>query len=141
MESSKEIKVAETETTNLSNATPGTLMAQQGNGAPAQPWQEWVEPITDFLADFPEFLGKFFADYRQPLTTIGIIVAALVTVKVTLALLDAINDIPLLSPLLELIGLVYTGWFVYRYLLRASTRSELLSEFDVLKSQVTGKNS
>lgn len=42
------------------------------------------------------------------------------------------------NTMLELVGIGYTGWFVWRYLWKASTRQELFSEFDKLKSQVLG---
>ena len=58
--------------------------------------------------------------------------------NITLSVLDAINHIPLLSPILELVGVGYSVWFVSRYLLKESTRAELVSEFDSLKEQVFG---
>jgi hypothetical protein len=39
---------------------------------------------------------------------------------------------------MQLIGLCYTAWFVWRYLWKASNRQELLSELDALKSQIFG---
>jgi hypothetical protein len=39
---------------------------------------------------------------------------------------------------MELIGLGYTGWFAYRYLLFKSNRKELVSEIEELKSKITG---
>jgi threonine/homoserine/homoserine lactone efflux protein len=56
-----------------------------------------------------------------------------------LALLDALNDIPLLLPILELIGLAYTTWFVYRYLISAVSRQELSEEIKSLKDYVLGR--
>ena len=106
-----------------------------------QPWRQWVDPVLDFLAKLPDYIGQFFSDYKQPLLTLGLFFAGIVTVKVSLAVLDALNDIPLLSPLLQLVGIGYTGWFVYRYLLRASTRQELAAEFNALKQQVVGEES
>ncbi len=107
----------------------------------SEQWQEWVTPVTDFLSQLPNYIVQFFSDYKQPLISLGLIVAGIITVKVTLALLDAINDIPLLAPILELVGLGYTGWFVFRYMLKASDRKELVSEFDKLKGQVVGSDS
>lgn len=101
-------------------------------------WQQQIQPAIDVFSKLPDYVGQFFADYQQPLITLLLIIAAIVTVKVTLAVLGAINGIPLLSPIFELVGLSYTGWFIYRYLLRASTRQELASEFDTLKGQVMG---
>jgi threonine/homoserine/homoserine lactone efflux protein len=70
--------------------------------------------------------------------TLGLILAGFVTVKVTLAVLEAIGDIPLLAPLLQLIGIAYTAWFVYRYLWKASSRQELVAEIDAIKTQIFG---
>lgn len=107
----------------------------------SQPWQEWVQPVTEFLSKLPDYVGGFFYNYQQPLITIGLILSGIVTVKVTLAILDAINDVPLLAPVFELVGIGYTAWFVYRYLLKAETRQELLGELDSLKGEVVGKDS
>ncbi len=107
----------------------------------SQAWQEWVQPVTEFLSKLPDYVGGFFYNYQQPLITIGLILSGIVTVKVTLAILDAINDVPLLAPVFELVGIGYTAWFVYRYLLKAETREELLGELNSLKGQVVGKDS
>jgi len=104
-------------------------------------WQQQVQPVVDVISKLPSYVGQFFADYQQPLLVILLFIAAFITVKVTFAVLGAINGIPLLSPIFELVGLGYTGWFIYRYLLRASTRQELLSEFNDLKAQVVGEGS
>ncbi|MBG1242352.1 MAG: CAAD domain-containing protein [Nostoc sp.] len=130
---SKETTVAE-----INNQT-GTITKLQ---PPAQSQDEWLkygEQISSFLATLPEYLGSFFNQYKQPLVTVGLIVGSIVGVKVLLAILDALNDIPLVAPTFELIGIGYSAWFVYRYLLKASTRKELTSEITTLKSQVVGK--
>jgi hypothetical protein len=106
-----------------------------------QAWQEWVQPVSDFLSKLPNYVGGFFESYQRPLITLALILSGVVSVKVTLAVLDAINDIPLLSPVFELVGIGYTVWFVYRYLLKVETRKELLEEFNALKAQVLGKDS
>jgi hypothetical protein len=64
-----------------------------------------------------------------------------VTIYITLAVLDAIDDIPLLSPVLKLVGMGYSAWFVYRYLWKAENRQELWQEFDAFKAQIVGRNS
>ncbi|KDO86378.1 hypothetical protein CISIN_1g031181mg [Citrus sinensis] len=43
-----------------------------------------------------------------------------------------------LPKLLELIGLGYTGWFVYRYLLFKSSRKELATDIEALKKKIAG---
>ncbi|XP_048141565.1 protein CURVATURE THYLAKOID 1A, chloroplastic isoform X2 [Rhodamnia argentea] len=42
---------------------------------------------------------------------------AIVAVWLSSVVVGAINSVPLLPKIMELVGLGYTGWFVYRYLL------------------------
>ncbi len=88
-------------------------------------WRRIGTQISVFLAQLPDYLGRLFNQYKQPIISVALIVAAFITVKVVLAVLDALNDIPLLSPTFELIGIGYSIWFVKRYLLQTSTREEL----------------
>ncbi len=136
------VQASETETaqqpTGLKNDPSGAISPASPPAA-GQEWQEWLEPVSEFLAKLPDYLGKFFSDYQQPLITVGLIIAGIITVKLTLALLSAINDVPLLAPVFELVGIAYTAWFVYRYLLQSKTRSELVQEFHNLKAEVLGR--
>ncbi|MFB8789275.1 MAG: CAAD domain-containing protein [Potamolinea sp.] len=119
---------------------PGKIIVTSSpDSSPDTDWQEWVQPVTEFLAKLPDYVGNFFSSYQQPIITLGLILSGIITVKVTLALLDAINDVPLLSPFFEVVGIGYTGWFIYRYLLKVETRQELSQELEALKGQVVGK--
>lgn len=100
---------------------------------------QFVERFKAVLSSLPEYLSDFFSEYKRPLITLGLIFGGVVTVKLTLALLDAVDDIPLLAPTFELIGFGYTAWFVYRYLLKASSRQELAKEVSEVKDQIVGK--
>ena len=134
-----ESKVQEqTTATNLSSEAPGTLAKSPSVGD--QPWQEWLDPVVDILAKVPEYVSQFFSEYQKPLTTLGLLLLAIISVKIVVAVLGAIDDIPLLAPLLEMVGLGYSAWFVWRYLWKASNRKELLTEFDAIKNQVFGDN-
>lgn len=101
-------------------------------------WKRVGTQISSFLAELPDYLGKFFNDYKQPIISIALILTAIISVKVVLAVLDALNDIPLLAPTFELIGIAYSAWFVNRFLLKASKRQELAQEIQGLKQQVIG---
>ena len=100
---------------------------------------EIANQVITILSDLPMYVVKFFENYQKAIITIGLIVAGGITLKVTFAVIDSLNDVPLLAPLFELVGMGYTAWFIYRYLLRASTRQELSSEISSLKEQVLGK--
>ncbi|MCU0536430.1 MAG: CAAD domain-containing protein [Hydrococcus sp. Prado102] len=128
---SKEITTSET---GIKTTPGGQIAPASGNEA----WREWVEPVMDVLAKIPDYIGQFFSDYRQPLITVGLFVLGIVTVKITLAVLDAIDDVPLLAPVLEIVGIGYTAWFVWRYLWKAENRRELLAEIEAIKTQIFG---
>ncbi|XP_073026130.1 protein CURVATURE THYLAKOID 1A, chloroplastic-like [Primulina eburnea] len=51
---------------------------------------------------------------------------------------SAVNSVPLLPKIMELVGLGYTGWFVYRYLLFKSSRKELATDVEELKKKISG---
>ncbi|RWR79623.1 protein CURVATURE THYLAKOID 1A, chloroplastic-like protein [Cinnamomum micranthum f. kanehirae] len=63
---------------------------------------------------------------------------AIVAVWLSSILVGAINSVPLLPKLMELVGLGYTGWFVYRYLLFKSSRKELATDIEALKKKIAG---
>lgn len=107
----------------------------------SEQWRQVGERAYTFLASLPEYLSEFFSEYKRPLITLGLIFGVIVGGKLTLAVLDAVNDIPLLAPTFELIGFAYTAWFIYRYLWTAANRKELATKFDSLKDDVLGQGS
>lgn len=127
---------AEKVTVNIDS--PGSITTLSSDSSNEQ-WRDIGEKVSDFLADLPAYLSDFFGEYKRPIITISLIIASLIAVKLLLAVLSAINDLPLFSSLFELIGMGYSAWFVYRYLLKASTREQLAGEFSSLKEQVLGK--
>ncbi|WP_315790926.1 CAAD domain-containing protein [Fischerella sp. JS2] len=101
-------------------------------------WQLITRELTSFWQEISQNFNKFFQAYKPLLINLAWLLAAVVSVKVILAVLDAINDIPLAQPVLELVGISYTIWFVFRYLLKDSTRQELVTEIDSVKKQFLG---
>ena len=73
---------------------------------PESQWQQISRQILEFLNQLPEYLGSIFNNNKRGLITLVLILSAFVTVKVAIALLDAITDLPLLQPIFELIGLI-----------------------------------
>ena len=122
----------------ITSAEPSPLAKLPPATESNEQWRRIGEQISTFLAQLPDYLGQFFNTYKQPLITLGLILASIISVKVVLAVIDSLNDIPLLSPTFELIGIGYSVWFVNRYLLKASKRQELAEEIEGLKQQVVG---
>lgn len=98
------------------------------------------EQVIDVLSGPTQYLSGFWTKYERVLITLGLVFASVVSVKLTLALLAAVGDVPLLAPAFELIGMGYTAWFVYRYLWKAQNRRELSNEISNFKDQVFGQN-
>lgn len=87
---------------------------------------QWiVSQIVDFLSKLSENLGSFFGENQQLLTNLGLIFGAIIAFRVSLAIIAALNEIPLVAPTFELVGIGYSIWFISRYLLNTSSRQEL----------------
>ncbi|WP_126147773.1 CAAD domain-containing protein [Synechococcus elongatus] len=99
--------------------------------------QELLQQVVEWLSI--DKLVTLFQQYRQPVIAVGLAIATVILLKVALAILGAINEVPLLEPTFEIVGLGYSAWFIYRYLLKAESRSELLARFNALKKQVLGE--
>ncbi len=128
----------ETNTTVTVETTEDSNASALGDEASRQVKQVW-DKVSAMLGDLPDYVTEFIQRYRRPIVTVGLIIAAFIAVKLVLALLGAVNDVPLLAPTFELIGLIYSGWFLYRYLLKASNRQELLDDISAIRAQVLGK--
>jgi hypothetical protein len=131
--------------TEIRTDEPGTLAPSPAmpsdmpsSDEPTTQFEEISDKVSQLLADLPAYVSDFFKEYKRPLITVGLLVGAVIAVKLTFAMLDALDDIPLLAPAFELIGFGYSIWFVYRYLLKASNRQELSDDFNNLKEQVLG---
>ena len=128
--------------TEESVKTPDTSTASEGSTSESlEQVKQVASQVANVLGDAPKYLADTFGEYQRPITVIGIGLAALVLVKLTFAILDAINDIPVLAPAFELIGLGYTGWFAWRYLFTAEKRQSFLTTLNAAKDQVIGRNS
>lgn len=106
-----------------------------------QQWQQIGNSFSGFLAQLPTYVSRFFEAYKLPIINLALILAAIVTLRVVFAVVDALNDVPLFLPFFELIGMSYAAWFVYRYLLKAETRQELAAKIQSFKQEILGDNS
>ena len=122
----------------ITDDTPGMITTTSNVPTDEPAWREYLDVVTEFISESPEIIGDFFSTNQKFLVNLGVLVGAIITVYLTLYLLDGINHIPLLSPILELVGVGYSVWFVSRYLLKESTRDELVTEFKSLKDQLLG---
>ena len=134
----KEKSTVTTEST-INTELGGSLAQFSGSEDATEQFKAAASKVLDSLGNLDNILGDFVSQYRSQLTIAGIAFGSFVGVKLTLALLAALNEIPLVQPTLELIGLFYSLWFAYRFILKADNRQELSEKYDGLKNQVLGK--
>ncbi|MEH2383898.1 MAG: CAAD domain-containing protein, partial [Nostoc sp.] len=89
-----------------------------------------------FLEQLPKYLGRFSTEYQLPIICFATIIAATIAVKLVLAVLDVLNEIPQLNLVFELTGIGYITWFFFRYLLKASTRQELAAQISFIQKEI-----
>ena len=94
--------------------------------------------VPNFFANATSSATAFFKNNQQLLTTLGGVLVALLGMRMLLGALDAFDDIPLVSPLLKLIGFVYVVRFVWRYLLRRRDRQEFIQHFNRIRGDFFG---
>lgn len=93
---------------------------------------------TNFFANLTQYTVTFFRENRRLLGTLGWILLAFLGIKVLFASLDSIDDVPLMSSFLKLIGLISVVQFVWRYLVRANDRQELTQKIAHAKAELLG---
>ena len=102
----------------------------------ALPHLQELEEVADCLNQMPKDSDRFFKEYKQLIIAIASIIPAIVSTKAILAVLDAINDIPQANLVFELTGIGYVSWFVFRYLLKASSRRELAAQIRSIQKAI-----
>ncbi|KAH0455458.1 hypothetical protein IEQ34_015490 [Dendrobium chrysotoxum] len=65
--------------------------------------------------------------------------SALLALWIASAFVGAIDSIPLFPKLLELVGIGYTAWFSYRYLIFKKNREDLFAKIEDLRDQIIGQ--
>lgn len=135
------VNIEEETTPGMNTTEAGSLATVTPSEETSDQFQEIKNQILEILSELPAIVAGFFGRYQKPIITLGLILSTIITLKVMLAVIESLNDIPLLAPTFELIGIVYSGWFVYRYLIRASDRQQLLIELQAWKEQLLGEKS
>lgn len=128
------------EASNSESSNPETIAEQSSANSTTQELLQIGLQISHSLEQLPSYIKRFFKAYKSPITSIALILATIVTLRLITAVIDALNDLPLFAASFEAIGIGFVIWFVYRYLLKASTRQEIALEFQILKEQIIGKS-
>eukprot|EP01023_Acetabularia_acetabulum_P058797 TRINITY_DN6994_c0_g2_i3.p1 TRINITY_DN6994_c0_g2~~TRINITY_DN6994_c0_g2_i3.p1 ORF type:complete len:282 (-),score=38.98 TRINITY_DN6994_c0_g2_i3:101-946(-) len=85
-----------------------------------------------------ELKGKWETVEEKP-AAIGLAVSGFIALLALNGVVGAIDKIPVINQLMELVGVGVTGWFTYRYLIVKSKRDELIGLATDFVDKVTGK--
>lgn len=139
MDADPETKTTVSAELDINTDTSGTLSPVSSDDSTTIAVKEVGEKLKNFLDVFPKQVGETYEIYKKPLTVGAIVLAALISVAVADGVLDVLNAIPLVAPLLELVGLGYSAWFAWHYLRYAETRQKLVTDYRSIKHRITGE--
>ncbi|MCY7369037.1 MAG: CAAD domain-containing protein [Chamaesiphon sp.] len=105
---------------------------------PVQEEQSIQSELTAFVENVTATTTELFKNNRQLFITLGWLVLAILGIKIVFATLGIIDDIPLVTPIIKLVGLVSVVRFAWRYLIREHDRKELVEIIDRTKVEVLG---
>jgi CAAD domains of cyanobacterial aminoacyl-tRNA synthetase len=128
----------EMNTETLADPTEPMMMADDPIIEPAEAGQSIQAELTAFVENATSTTTKLFNNNRQLFITLGWIVLAIFGAKIVFATLGIIDDIPLVTPIIKLVGLVTVVRFAWRYLIREHDRQELIEIIDRTKVEILG---
>jgi hypothetical protein len=123
---------------DLPDPTEPMTITDEPIADPAVAWQSTQTELTALFEQAKSTTTEFFNNNRQLFITLGWIVLAIIGAKLVFAALGTIDDIPLVTPILKLVGLVSVVRFAWRYLIREHDRQELIEIIDRTKVEVLG---
>jgi hypothetical protein len=97
-----------------------------------------LQLLNQLLARLAALNLRSLAELLPALRLVAILAAAGFVVKLTGATLDALNDIPMLGRLLELVGLISALNFLGCNALKSQKRAELLARIQTLRKELLG---
>eukprot|EP00898_Chlorokybus_atmophyticus_P005591 jgi/Chlat1/6032/Chrsp4S09086 len=76
---------------------------------------------------------------EEKYAVVALTLSGFVAVWAISGVVGAVDRLPLVSNLLELVGIFYSAYFVYRYLLFKPNRAELFEKLQQLKAEIFGQ--
>ena len=117
---------------NVTNAIESATDSAQ------ETWDTVQAKAPGIFDEITSAVPAFFQQNRQLLINLGVVFLAFVVAKLAFAGLNAIDDIPLVTPLLKIVGLVYVVKFIWNYLIREQDRGKLVEKFNKTKAEILG---
>lgn len=102
-------------TIEIQSSQAGSLAKITNPDAADTQASELGRQISDFLEQLPNRIVEFSHEYKLQVISFALLVVMVIGLRFVVAVIDAINQIPLASTFFELIGIGYVTWLVSRY--------------------------
>jgi hypothetical protein len=122
----------------LAPETPAPLQAPSSDSAAPESGGFQPGGIRELLKQLGGLQSQSMEQLLPALQILGLAVVAGVGLKLTGAMLGAINELPLLGQLLQLVGLVTAIQFLARNALQQQKRAALLARIEQIKTNLLG---
>ena len=126
------------ETPNPPEPNPNPEALESTTDSAQELWVTIQTKNKAFLENTSTYISNFFKDNQKLLTTLGLIYLGIIAIDLLFAGLNAIDRLPLVTPILKLVGLYYVGQFIWRYLIREHDRRELMESVKRTKAEILG---
>ena len=137
VEPTEPMKIADEPIAEPAAAIPMTI-SDEPIADPAAALQSTQTELTALFENAKSTAIEFFNNNRPLFIALGWTLLAIFGAKVVFATLGIIDDIPLVTPIIKLVGLVSVVRFAWRYLIREHDRQELIEIIDRTKVEVLG---
>ncbi|MAR06760.1 MAG: hypothetical protein CL862_06635 [Cyanobium sp. NAT70] len=94
------------------------------------------EKVSSLIASTD--LTNIWSQLQTPIRVIGVLIGVIVVLKVYGGIIGTIESMPLVSGLLELVGLIWFSSFLLSNLLRSSDRSKMIEQLRSRWKNITG---
>ncbi|MEO0885980.1 MAG: valine--tRNA ligase [Cyanobacteria bacterium J06648_10] len=101
-------------------------------------WEQASKLILQFLEHPTRYFEGFFSSYKKPALSLAIILGTVVTYKVLDSVLDAVDDVPGLRGVFQLIGLFYSVRFGLKKGFTVEKRERVAKELKDFWTEIAG---
>jgi alpha-beta hydrolase superfamily lysophospholipase len=92
--------------------------------------------LTSGAEDIADKLTKYWEDSDEKPTLVAVGFGGLLALYFVSNLVNAVDRLPLISNVFELVGIIFSGWTAYRYFLVEGEKEKLTSDVKGFLSKV-----
>jgi len=100
---------------------------------------EAKKTVNDTVTNTGAWIKTKWEETEDKPAAVLVTLGAILVLSALSGVVNAIDRIPVVSDVIELVGVGVTGWFAYRYLVFGPDREELVQNIQVFLKKVYGK--